>query len=377
MAQRVDQLFRWFYGVESTEGTEVLGAATEALLLVGEPAITKDQIIHAREFQGQMGFYTGRVGHQPDPVAAMIAEWRNRGATSNVPDADELYKTVFGTRTLDTIDTTATGTPTSTVIDTVSSSGATAGNAAAFETATADEYEIGWIKSISSNELTLENALTFTPASGKKVKSSLTFAPNSAGHQTLSFQKWLDATDYLSLLGCMGSMMIDIPETGGIPLATFAWSGQQWAHRTSGTRPSQTIGDTGSPPRALGGIFKIDAAKTDLIALSVDMAQTIGRKTSHNSIAGTFAELVVNRKPVFGFTTYNVDQARYTTWNAGTEVSLEYQLNNSLFNMVAMRVPKAQYETVVDGNHNGMMTDVVSGRCNITSGDDEFRIAFA
>ena len=37
MAQRVDQLFRIFYGVESTEADGTLGTATESFLITGLP----------------------------------------------------------------------------------------------------------------------------------------------------------------------------------------------------------------------------------------------------------------------------------------------------------------------------------------------------
>lgn len=377
MAQRITQLQRIFYGVESTEGTEVLGTATEAFLIAGAPTFGEDFTVHQRKFRGQMGFYTGKPGHYPAPSLSFQCELRNRGATNNVPEIDELLKTVFGTRTLDSGSATSTVSSTTTVLDVDDTSNFTAGNAVAVETATANEYEIGWIQSVDSGtQMTLEQALSFTPANGAKVRPSLTFKPADSGHQSLSFQVWLDSTDYKSFLGCKGSARIEVAEAGAIPMITFDWQALGWKHTTSGSRPAQTFGDTGLPPIALAARFALDGTATGVRSFSVDLAQDIGRKMSHNSTYGTAAELVTDRNPVWNASIYNSDQTEYTGWLAGTEREVTHQFGVALNNMVGMRIPKAQAQTVAFGEDSGLATDEVSGQCGITSGADEFYLAF-
>ena len=377
MAQRLTQQQRLFYGVESTEGTEVLGTATETFLAEGSPSYNISQAHLPRKFRSNMGFYQGKMGGHPDPGLSFRCELANRGATNNVSDIDELLKTVFGTRTLDTGDTTSTGSSTDTVLDVADTTGFTAGNAVAVETTTADEYEVRWIASIDSGTvMTLTQALTFTPGNGDKVKPSLTYAPASSGHQSLSFQMWVDATDYLSFLGCKGTASIEVAEAGTIPYISFNWSAMSYAWSTSGTRPAQTFGNSGLPPIALASDFSIDGTKTDLRSFNLDLGQKLARKMSHNSAKGTSGIVVVDREATWNTSLYNADQAQYTAWDAGGQVELGHQFNVALNTMVAIQVPQAQRTAVSLGDDTGLATDEIEGQAQISSGDDEARIAF-
>jgi len=50
---------------------------------------------------------------------------------------------------------------------------------------------------------------------------------------------WLDATDYVSYLGCKGSLAIEIPEVGGVPILRWDWKAMGWKFTTGGTRPAR------------------------------------------------------------------------------------------------------------------------------------------
>lgn len=377
MAQRLTQLQRVFYGVESSEGDGTLGTATEAFLAI-DPSMTLDQTVHQRKFRSNMGWYSAKVGGQPAPAISFGAELRNRGATSNVPDIEPLINSVFGTKTTDSGDTTCGASCTTTVLDVVDSSNFTAGNAIAVETtASSDQYEVGWILSVDSGtQITLENALSFTPASGAAVKPSVTYAPASSGHQSLAFQVWLDATDYVLMYGCKGTARIEIPEAGAIPMINFDWQAIRWAHVTGGSRPSQTFGDSGLPPVAISSIFKLGANQVDIRSFTADLGQTIARKTSHNSTKGTSNLVVADRDPSWGISLYDVDQTYFTAWNSGTEYELMHQSGNTLYNMVAVWMPKAQPTSVSYGDDSGLTTNEIEGQAAISSGNDEIKLAF-
>lgn len=381
MAQRLTQQRQIYYGAESTEGVEVLGTATEALL-VSNLTLGTDQQFFPRMFAGAFGSRAGKLGPQPDPTLSFTVELRGAGASALPPEIDELLKTVFGARQLDDKAGTvkAIPTPTDTVftIENVTGTTLTVGNAIAVETGTAGVYEVGWIASINTNEITLTHALTFTPATGKIVKPSLTFTPSNlvTPLPSLSFQVWLDTTNpssRVSFLGCKGSVKLDMPGPGQIPTATFNFHAMSWAHIAGGTRPTPTYDSTVPPTSSK---FKINATLTDVKNVSWDLGQTVARKMSQNSASGTFAQLVTNRDCKGMFQSYDVDDTQFSGWTAGTEFTVAQQFGNTLFNTMAYQMPKAQRSKVTFGDDNGLTTDVIDFQANITAGNDEVRLAY-
>ena len=379
MAQRIRQLFDIYYGIESTEGIEVLGVAATALLVPELPSMRLPRTTVPRKFLAHMGNFLHAVTDQSDPGLGFSTELRSRGVTNFTPDEDELYTTVFGTRTLLTADTTvlASPGPTTTVFTVASIGDIVAGVAIMVETATTDRYEVGWVKSIASAAITLEKALTFTPATSAKVKPMLTYAPANSGHQSLSFQLYLDATDFISWLGCKGTLAIRADGPGEIPMVDWNWEAMGFTHSTSGTRPTPLYSTSGPPPSAISALFQIGTTKTDTPSLSVDLAQKLGRKPSQNSTHGTAGIVVVDRDAQFAMRPYDADQTEWTAWSAGTERDITQQYGNELLKTVGWRIPKAQNTSVAYGEEGeGATTDDVGGSCNITTGADEFYLAF-
>lgn len=376
MAQRITQLFQSAYGVESSEGDGTLGTASETFLHRGLPDLRLPRTMVERRFPGLMGRYKGRITDQDDPGVAFTCELR-AGGGAIVSDLDELYKTVFGTRTLDSGDATSTGSSTTTVLDVDDTSDFTAGNAVLVETGAAtDTYEMAWIQSVDSGtQMTLEQALSFTPANGAAVKPTLTYSPAASGHQSLAFQVWLDASVYIQLLGCKGSLKIEAPSVAEVPIVTFDFKALGWTLVTGGSRPTQTPGDTGLPPKILGGRFAINGTATDIVSFMADVQQQISRKKSQNSTYGTASLYVTDRDAIFSARPFNSNQTEWTAWSAETERELTHQFGDTLQNTVGIRIPAAQNGPVALGEEDGLATDDVTGSCNITSGNDEVRLA--
>ena len=374
MAQRLTQQRQIYYGVESTEGTEVLGTDTEALL-VSNLVLSPDQAFLSRSFVGAFGSRKGRLGHQPDPTISFTCEMKGSGANIT-PEIDELLKSIFGTRTAGADNAEVVGaSSTATVINIADTSGFSAGAAVAVETGTASgKYEVGWISSISTNvSITLTDALSFTPTTGVNVKPSLTFAPATGPHQSLSFQIWLDATNRISFRGCKGTVKLDAPAPGTPGALTFTFKAMSWAH-ASGTRPPSPSYDATTPPVPYK--FKLDATATDIKNISWDFGQTIAKKMSQNSTTGTFAQLVTDRRVGGSLQAYDIDETQFTGWNAGTEFALAQQFGDTLFNIVAWQARKAQRSKVTYGDDAGLTTDQIDFNANITSGNDEIRLAY-
>lgn len=329
-----------------------------------------------RSFVGAFGTRAGKIGHQPDPALSFTCELRGAGSGALPPEVDELMRSVFGVRTLDAGNASTVGAgSTSTVVNLSSTTGYSVGNAVAVETATAGKFEVGWIESIQTNvSLTLTHALTFPPSTGKLVKPSLTFKPTDTTHPSLSFQIWLDADNRISFLGCKGSVKIDAPAPGAIATASFTFKAISWKHVNQvGGRPTPTYDSTIPPTLSK---FKLDATLTDVKAMSWDLGQSIGRKMSQNAVFGTFAQLVTNREVKGSFQAYDVDDSQYAGWNSGTEFAIAQQWGDTQFNTIAYQLRKAQRAKVAYGDDAGLTTDQIDFQANITSGNDEARLAY-
>lgn len=378
MAQRLTQQRQLYYGVESTEGDEVVGTQTEAIL-VSNLTMAPDRAFNARAMVGALGSYTGKMGAQTDPNLSFTCELKGSGSGADYndlpPEIDELLKTVFPTRTLNTGSTTTSASCTTTQLKVGDSSGFTAGNAIAVEKNAPDAgtYEVAWISSVpDGTTINVSEALSFTPGTGNSVKPSLTYAPKNDSHQSLSFQTYLDSAKAISFVGCKGSAKIDVANVGQPATITFNWKAMNWVHG-SHTRPTPTY-DSTVPP--VSKLFKVDSTATDVKLVNWDLGQTVARKMSQNSTYGTFAQLVTNRALKGSFQAYDIDETQFDGWNNGDEFVLSHQIGDSLFNMVAYRIPKAQRAKVGYGDDNGMTTDQIDFQGNIAKGADEVAIAY-
>lgn len=377
MAQRLTAQRQLYFGVESTEGVEVVGGAANALL-VTNLTINPDRAFNARSFVGQMGGFTGKMGSQPNPTLSFTLECRGGAAGSSVvPAIDPLLKTVFAIGTQDIGATTVQAGSTATVVNVASAANFSAGNAVAIETGSGTgTWEVGWIlapNTAGQNTLTLTHALTFTPTTGATVKPSITYKPQSVGHGSLSFQMYLDSTNRVSFVGCKGTLKLDAPAPGAVPVLTFNWKAINWLDTGSVARPTPTY-DTAIPPTPYK--FKLDATPYDVKLANWDLRQMIARKRSQNSTFGTIAEVVTDRDLRGFLQAYDVDESQFTNWNSGLEQAVAQQFGNTQFNMVAYQIPKAQRVAVGYGDDNGLTTDEIVFEGNVTSGADEIRLAF-
>lgn len=381
MAQRLTNERRIFFGEESTEGVDPNASGNPPAangILVTNLMASPDIAFHARSFVGQNGSVAGKMGAQADPRVSFTVECRG-GVTSVVPKLDPLLKVVLG-RDAYRVEDTGTGTIQSGDEDTLQLTGVsgtfTPGNAVAVETGQGTNlYEVAWIASYSSGTLELATPLSFAPAANATVKPSVTYRPMNAGHQSLTFNIYLDSTNRLDLVGCKGSMKFDAPAPGAPPTITFNWKAIGWAHNGGGSvswpaAPTSEI----TPPTPWK--FRIDGEDFGTKFASWSLGQVIARKRSQNSTYGTFAELVTGRSVQGSFQAHDEDETQFDAWRAGTESDVTHQFGRSQYNMVAYRIPKGQRAGVSYGDDNGLTTDWINFQGNITNGEDEVYLAF-
>lgn len=378
MAQRLSQQRQLYYGVETTEGTEVVGAGANAIA-VTHLAVNPDVAFNARPVLGQFGSIAGKMGAQTDPGLSFTVQCRGGAATSSVvPSIDPLLKSVLSAGTQDTGAAIVQAGSTVSVVNVDSVANFTVGNAVAVETGSGtNAYEVGWIQAMNAGStpktITLSHDLTFAPMSAARVKPSITYKPKDATHDSLSFQVWLDAVSRVSFVGCKGTMKLDAPRPGAIPTLTFNWRAINWAHVEGGTRPTPTYDTATSPTTSK---FKIGSVPYDVKLANWNLRQSVARKSSQNSTYGTTAQLITDRDLVGVLQAYDVDNTQFANWKDGLEQAIAHQFGTTQYNMVAYQIQKAQRRDVSYGDDNGLTTNYVAFQGNIISGADEIRLAF-
>lgn len=384
MAQRIAQLERIFYGSEGgTEGTDptapTLGTATEAIL-VEDLKLSPEIQHHLRQFRGKMGRFKGVMGEVGGGLS-FSCELRNRGGTNNVCDIDPLLTCVLGGRlpsgtSADSGSTTIASATNGTNFVLTSGTNFADGQAVFVDMTGSGGYEGTIIDSNSSGTIVAKQALSATPTAGRNVKSGVTYYSADTGHTSLSFQIWLDADTYISFVGCKGNAKIAVGAPGMIPKISFDFQAIAWSINTSSNgRPAMTLGDSGSPPVALSSSFKLDGTKTGILSYELDLGSQLARKKSQNSTYGTSSIVVANRTPSGKLRIYNSDDTRWSDRAAGTERGFCHQLNAGLNTMVLLCTPKAQLSDIGRGDENGLTTDDLGFRPDITAGEDDIFVA--
>lgn len=383
MAQRLTTDRQLYFGVETTEGAEVVATDGAAAVTLTNLQVGPDVAFNARSILGQIGRIKGNIGAQTDPSLSFTVQCRG-GGTSVVPKLDPLLKVVLSQGVSDSGNTTIESGSTKSVLNVADAAGFSVGNAVAVETGNGTNvYEAGWVTATfvhpsQQDTITLSHELTFAsnPAVGARVKPSITYRPQNTGHTSLSFQLWLEANGSngkrMGFTGCKGSMKFDVAAPGAVPTMTFNFDAIAW-NTATGTRPTPTYDTAGSPTSYK---FKIDSTPYDAKLGNWDLRQVIARKRSQNSVTGTIAQLVTNRDLMGFIHSYDVDETQYTEWQNGTEQAIAHQFGSTLFNIVAYQIPKAQRRRVSYGDDNGLTTDRLSFEGNVTNGADEILLAF-
>jgi hypothetical protein len=367
-------------GVDPNEGSQPSGSnVIKVTNLMVSPDVS---------FLGHTGNVTGKIGAQTDPRLSFTVECRGAGAGASnpVPKIDPLLKVVLGRdigaapqnyKQLDSGTNITVSSAASASQFNVSGGSFSKGNAIAVETGTANQYEVGWISDMSGSTVTLTKPLLMgQPPNGRKVKPSVTYRPMNSGHQSLTLRVYLEPTtptNRITFVGCKGSMKFDTPARGTIPTITFNWKAIGWRHETGGTHPTPSY-DSATPPSAYK--FRVDGADFTTKNASWDLAQTIARKRSQTSTFGTFAQLVTDRSVHGTFDAWDEGESQFSAWTSGTEHEIAHQFGQTEFNMVAYQISKAQRTDVAYSDDNNLTTDLVRFQGNITSGEDEVRLAF-
>lgn len=376
MADLISKNITLFAAQEATEGTAESVAAGDAILCSGIE-IAEELEVHQRDYQGSPGVRPPVPGAQMGATISFSTELKGNG-TNTTPEVDELLTACFGSVVAADLDSTISGTSGSaTVLDVADVANGTVGSLAMLETDTADTYEVVGIITAKDSGQSPDD-LTVSPGAvngaydtnGSAVKEMRTWQillPPSANN-SLTFHAFYNsdsgAGQYDQIVGARGSVKVDSPRAGAIPMLSWSFTGWKAIRAVNGTRPTPTY-DTTSPKPAVASIFRIDGTYTNAYDISFDLGAEVGLKVSQNSTTGVYGAPHIAYRPSGSFKIHPAHSsvAEFTAWEAGTARSILWQVGNTLYNTYAFYVPKAvatKVSRVDDGGIQAIQVDWVA-----------------
>jgi hypothetical protein len=226
-------------------------------------------------------------------------------------------------------------------------------------------------------------ANTFLPACGW-VLSTATFTPRSfAPGTTTSDPRTLTMGVYedgvlKQISGAMGTFVIQCP-AGKTAFIEWTFTGC-WVAPTAVGIISPTY-PTAKGLRYASATTTFDSVALTVENVSIDAGNNVIMRESAVGTSGYISALVTNRKPQITANPESVlisAQNRFNQWVANSEASFSMTLDGPSNSEVKIVAPKAQINTLQEGNRNDIQTDEITWTCNKngTTNDQELSIEF-
>lgn len=226
-------------------------------------------------------------------------------------------------------------------------------------------------------------ATVLLPACGF-VNSSGTFKPKTAkpgttssDPRTITIGGFVDGK-LRKLSGCMGTFSVDLP-TGQLGRINWTFTGK-WEDETDAAIISPTY-PTDLPSRCAGDTFQFNNANICVASCTIDAGNSVVMRECTTHVSGYASAIVTNRQPTITADPEAVLVAtldRYSALTGSTEYELEYKLPTAGSGSIIFLAPKAQIQTIAQGNRNDIVTDDITWQCNKngTTNDEELTIQF-
>lgn len=181
---------------ETTEGTPVEPAAgTDFIAMQDDFSMqTAFESLDNAEMKASIGESKSTRGGE-SPTGSMSHYLRHSGVEGQAPNYAELIESSLGTETVVSTERDTVAGSTTTVINVDSGEGTEfpRGRPLLLKDAT-NGYSIRFVKSVSTDALTMSFALSNAPASGVNTGKPVYYTPANTGHSTLSFWQYLGGT---------------------------------------------------------------------------------------------------------------------------------------------------------------------------------------
>lgn len=223
-------------------------------------------------------------------------------------------------------------------------------------------------------------ATVLLPACGW-VNSGGTFSPKSEGPgsnvKTLTIGGYFDGS-YRQIHGCMGTFTISLV-TGEPVVFNWTFSGK-WTNPADVSIIDPTYPTT-IPMRMAGGSVAWSSVNLCTQSVSVDAGNTVILRECAGDLSGIKTGLVTDRKPMVTANPEMVlagTQNRHSQWLSMSANSLVITTGASSENRLVITLPKAQIQSIQQGERNGLLTDEITWMATANDDpDEELTIAFA
>lgn len=360
------------FAVEDTEGTFKAVQADTDFILVSELAVSPEgEFIERNLLDGSIGAQASLIGVKSGTVS-FTAELKPSGTVETKPELHELLEAAFGSEVATTSGTTIGGS-TTTVIEL----GVGEGALFAVDTPVLIGSEIGWIKSIAVDTLTLHaNSAVSAPASGVTVQGGFTYKLLSDGHQSISLSVDMDGTLF-KLAGCKLESLEMLLNANQIPVANMSWS---YANRSMdvGAVPFTPVYSTVAPAIVQSVSLTKDGVDLDVGAYSTTLAHTIVRQEDITEDSGVKLYHIAERRVSGNINPFlEASDANFDLWDAAGEAELLINHGSTGGAVIAMRLPKVQYESYAPGDEGGVLLEDIGYRAAESSTqNDELFLGF-
>lgn len=165
------------------------------------------------------------------------------------------------------------------------------------------------------------------------------------------------------LNGCRGTFSIG-QEVGQMLHFDFHFEGITFTYIDEAFPTSGTAFSTLNPPVCLNTGCALDTALLNIPSVTLDMAQTLTRILSLNSVDGTSEIYISERMGVASLepaaTLVATSPELYTKWAAGSKMALLNTIGTVAGNQVVIAVPRLVQTSLAFGERDGLLTNTLS-----------------
>lgn len=210
-------------------------------------------------------------------------------------------------------------------------------------------------------------SVTYLPASDSVPSVTVGMKEGTQGTSGLLYQ----------IAGGRGNVAIEL-QKGMKGRLIFTFTGGSWAVTTAALLAGVSYSSI-LPPAFLSASFTMHAFAAMIENLTFDMGNVVALRNDVNAASGNLSALLTGRRPTGTFDPELVilaDHDYYGRWRSGVEASLSTVLGSTPGNIVTVTAPATRYSNVQHGDRDGIRLGNVDFELNLSSGDDEFSLAF-
>ena len=205
--------------------------------------------------------------------------------------------------------------------------------------------------------------------------ASATYEAVSSGHKSCTIYVFKDGRHYV-ISGCMGTFKLSCI-AGNQAILEFTMKGL-YADPTNVALSAPTYEST-IPPVCKATTFTFDSKTTLIVSqLEIDMGNVVAMRESLAGTEGIAGFTVTERKPVM---TLNPEAQIQTSYDyrgdrLTTEFAVSYVIGGTAGNICTVTVPKYNITGIEYADDEGILIEQLTGDCDISSGDDDVKLAF-